>query len=157
MPRSFAGVQVKHAKPSRDRVSRHIRLQRIERAVDRYLQDCYRKRSAARVKELALFLQVSRPYLSRAVTEVSAVALRAFMRRKQAAHAEELLRFTRLPVHEIAARSAFGDVKTFYRAFLEYYGARPGAYRRGLPNTHGLKSARTVSSSSSIRKDGKTE
>jgi AraC-like DNA-binding protein len=150
------GVQVKHAAPSKSRSKRHVRLQRIERAVDRYLADCYRKRSAARVKELALFLQVSRPYLSRAVKDVSEVALRAFMRRKQAVHAEALLRFTRLPVHEIAARSAFGDVKTFYRAFMEYYGTRPGVYRKGLPNTHGSKVGRTVSSTSYLRKDGKT-
>lgn len=147
---------MKQAKPSRGRSNPYIRLQRIERAVDRYLQDCYRKRSAAKVKELALSLRVSRPYLSRAVTGVSSVALRAFMRRKQALRAEELLRFTKLPVREIAARCAFGDVKTFYRAFVKYYGVRPGDYRKRLPNAHGSKGAKAVSSRSSIRKDGKT-
>lgn len=147
---------MKHATPSKGRSTRHVRLQRIERAVDRYLADCYRKRSAARVKELAIYLRVSRPYLSRAVRDVSELALRAFMRRKQAIYAEALLRFTHLPVHEIASRSAFGDVKTFYRAFMEHYGTRPGAYRKGLPNTHGSKSGRTVSSTSRLRKDGKT-
>src|SRR5437868_3848407 len=109
-------------------LSRHVRLQRIERAVDRYLADCYRRRTAATVKELAQFLRLSRPYLSRAVVGVSSVALRELMRRKQAARAEELLRLTRLSVHEITRRCAFGDVKTLYRAFRKTYGTLPGAY-----------------------------
>lgn len=138
-------------------IRRRMRLQRIERAVDRYLIDCYLNQTPAKVKELALFLGVSRPYLSRAVGGVSSVALRAMMRRKQCSHAEELLRLTDLSVREITLRSAFGDVKTFYRAFRQWYGMSPGTYRMGLPNAHGRKRGTSISSSSSIRKNGKPE
>jgi iron complex transport system substrate-binding protein len=137
--------------------TRHIRLQRIERAVDRYLRHCYQERSSAKVKELAGFLQLSRPYLSRAVAGVSKVALRELMRRKQAAYAEELLRHTDLPLREVALRSAFGDVKTLYRAFVKWYGVRPGEFRKRLPNAHRRDTDRAVSSQSSIRKDGNAE
>ncbi len=136
---------------------RHIRLQRIERAIDRYLRYCYQHRTPARVKELAIFLQLSRPYLSRAVAGVSNVVLRELMRRKQAAYAEELLRHTDLPLREIALRSAFGDVKTLYRAFVKWYGVRPGEFRKRLPNAHRRDTDRAVSSPSSIRKDGNAE
>lgn len=146
-----------HTKASFSAKSR-IRLQRVERAIERYLADRYRDRTPAKVKELALFMQVSRPYLSRAVSGVSPVALRQMMRRKQAQYAEELLRLTDLPLHEVALRSAFGDVKTLYRAFQQWYGMRPGAYRKRLPNAHGPHRPPAVSSpSSSRRKDGKTE
>lgn len=137
--------------------SRYIRLQRIERAVDRYLRHCYQERSSAKVKELATFLQLSRPYLSRAVASVSKVALRELMRRKQAAYAEELLRHTDLALREIALRCAFGDVKTLYRAFVKWYGVRPGKFRKRLPNAHRRDRDGAVSSHSSIRKDGSAE
>ena len=121
----------------RRNTGRRLRLQRIERAIDLYLEACYRQRTAAKVKELAALLRQSRPYVSRVVGEVSDVTLTDMMRKKQAAHAETLLRHTQLPVGEVASRSAFGDVKTLYRAFAKWYGMRPGAYRKGLPNAHG--------------------
>lgn len=132
---------------------RHVRRTLIRRAIERYLQYCYRNRTTAKVKELAGFLLVSRPYLSRAVSQVSGTSLREMLRDEQTAHAEVLLRLTRLNVREIAVRSGFGDVKTFYRAFLERHGETPGAYRSRLPNAH----RRAVSgpiSSLPVRKDG---
>jgi AraC-like DNA-binding protein len=155
---SFRLARIEHVKrriQTARQDGKHVRLQRIDRLISLYLRHCYRERTPAKVKELALFVQRSRPYLSRAVTDVSDVTLRNLMRQKQAAHAEAMLHVPGLTVHEIARRCAFGDVKTFYRAFVKWYGLLPGIYRSRLPNAHRPKKPEAVSSKPSLRKDGK--
>lgn len=47
--------------------SSHPDRRRYELIIEKYLKDCYRQRTAARVSELADLLQTSRPYLSRVI------------------------------------------------------------------------------------------
>ena len=108
--------------------------QRIERAIELYLRDCYRLRTAARVSELAQNLGISRPYLSRMVPAILGISLREALRRRQLDHAASLLAKTRLPIHEIALRAAFGHQGTFFRVFRKAFGESPDTYRSRVTN-----------------------
>jgi AraC family transcriptional regulator of adaptative response / DNA-3-methyladenine glycosylase II len=103
---------------------------RIERAIELYLQQCYRTPTVARVSELAASLGANRTYLSRVVPRVLGETLGTALRRRQLAYAEQLLLQTKLPVVEIARAAAFGTVRTFFRAFSSAFGMTPAAYRR---------------------------
>lgn len=54
----------------------------------------------------------------------------ACLTRLRLALARHLLRQTRAPVAEVAARSGFGDVGHFIRVFRRHHGTSPGRYRR---------------------------
>ncbi|HVR40447.1 MAG TPA: helix-turn-helix domain-containing protein [Thermoanaerobaculia bacterium] len=107
----------------------HAHRQRLERAAEIYLRDCYRKRTAARASEFASFMGLTQPYLSRIVPEIMGMPVRDFLRARQLAYAAELLRSTPLPVHQIALASAFGTKSTFHRCFVLAFGKTPSAYR----------------------------
>lgn len=103
--------------------------QRLDRAASHYLQQCYRSRTPVRARDFATFLGITLPYLSGMATQIAGVTLRQFLRAKQLAYAERLLRSTPLTVEEIALRSGFGSEATFYRCFREAYGMSPGSFR----------------------------
>lgn len=107
----------------------HLDRQRLERAAAHYLRHCYRHRTAARVSEFAAHLGVSTEDLSRTASAIVGMPLREFLRRKQIAYAEQLLRTTPLTVEEIALRCGFGTPATFYRHFTAVHGVAPGAFR----------------------------
>jgi AraC-like DNA-binding protein len=109
--------------------ARAIERQRIERAIELYLHDCFKKATVARVSELAAFMGVNRPYLSRAAHRALGEPLGSALRRRQLAHAERLVRETTLPIDDIAAAAAFGTTRTFFRAFARAFGMTPGEYR----------------------------
>jgi AraC-like DNA-binding protein len=107
----------------------HAHRQRLERAAEHYLQDCYRKQTAARASEFAEYLGVTHPYLSRIAPEIAGKTLRDLLRTKQLAYAVRLLRTTPLVIREIAVRCGFGTVSTFYRCFEAAHGVPPGVFR----------------------------
>jgi AraC-like DNA-binding protein len=109
--------------------SRLVDRQRLERVADHYLDHCYKRKTAARVSELATYLGVSTPYLSRIAPQIAGMTLRDFLRVKQLERAEQLLRTTPLPVHDIALRCGFGTTATFYRWFRSAYETTPAAFR----------------------------
>lgn len=104
--------------------------ERLERAAELYLETCYHARSAARVDELADFLRRARPHISRIVPDLFGMPVRDFLREKQLAHAQLLLRTTPATVEQIALSSAFGTSWTFYRCFKAAFGMTPAEYRR---------------------------
>lgn len=108
--------------------------QRVERAIELYLRDCYRLRTAARASELAQHLGTNRAYLSRTVPAILGTSLREALRRRQLDHAAGLLAQTRLPIHEIALRAAFGHPSTFFRVFRKAFGESPDTYRSKVTN-----------------------
>ena len=112
------------------RVLTFTHLQRLERSSDHYLQDCYRKKTAARASEFAASLDVTPQYLSAMVRQLTGQTLRDFLRAKQLRYAEQLLQVTPLPVDEIALLSGFGTPSTFYRCFQAKHGVSPGAFRK---------------------------
>jgi|ERR1043165_5661692 AraC-like DNA-binding protein len=108
----------------------HLDRQRLERATAHYLRDCYNRGTAARVSELAAHVGISAADLSRFASAVLGMSLRDFLRARQVARAEELLRTTPLAIEDIAVRCGFGTSSTFYRWFIAAHGMAPGAYRR---------------------------
>jgi AraC-like DNA-binding protein len=132
----------------------HRDRQRLERAGDHYLRACYRQRTAARASELAAFLGVTPPYLSRIVSAILGVTARDFLRRRQLAYAAERLRTTRLSIHELALASAFGTASTFHRCFVSVYGITPGAYRRQVTKCESAESRPSPSRRSSAGSGG---
>lgn len=107
----------------------HAHRQRLDRAVSHYLDECYAKRSAARVSEFAAFLARSPEYLTRTALSIVGMPLRVYLRKKQLEEAERLITHTPLPMHEIALHAGFGTPSTFYRCFKKAYGMPPGAFR----------------------------
>ncbi len=119
------------AKLRNPRIFTHDHRRRLERAVAHYLRECYRKKTAARVSELAAYMGLNPEYLTRIATPILGMHLRDYMRRKQLEEAHRLL--TTMPrdldLDEIARSAAFGTVATFYRWFTRAYGMPPGAFR----------------------------
>jgi AraC-like DNA-binding protein len=113
----------------RKRTFTHAHRQRLDRAVAHYLDDCYAKKTAARVSEFAAFLERNPEYLSRTAASIVGVPLRLYLRKKQLEEAERLITRTPLPMHEIALHAGFGTTATFYRCFKQAHGVPPGAFR----------------------------
>ena len=107
----------------------HTHRQRLDRAVSHYLDECYARRTAARVSELAAFLQRNAEYLTRTAASIVGMPLREYLRRKQLEEAERLITRTPLPMREIALHAGFGTTSTFYRCFKAAHGMPPGRFR----------------------------
>ena len=105
----------------------------IERAINHYLEDCYRRRTCARVGEFAERLGLTRPHVSDVVLATFGKPLSAVFHEKQLQHAEDLLvRQPELRISEIAIRSGFGTERTFLRVFRAYRNTTPTAFRKDL-------------------------
>lgn len=107
----------------------HAHRQRLDRAVSHYLDECYARKTAARVSEFAAFLERNPEYLSRTVVAIVGVTLREYLRRRQLDEAERLLTTTPLPISEIALHAGFGTTSTLYRCFKRAHGVTPGVFR----------------------------
>lgn len=118
------------SRPNGERRTLQADRQRLERAAELYLQHCYRSRTAARADEFAArYLGYDRSHLSRLASAALGMPLGEYLRRRQLARAEVLLRTTPLTIDAIAAASGFGTPWSFYRQFQRAYGMTPGAYR----------------------------
>jgi AraC-like DNA-binding protein len=112
------------------RRSREADRRRLEDAAEFYLNACYGTRTAARAEEFAAYLALARPYVSRRVTELIGVPVRDFLRARQLAYAQQLLRtMPLLSIEQIALASAFGTSWTFHRCFKAAFGMTPAQYR----------------------------
>jgi AraC-like DNA-binding protein len=113
------------------RVFTHAHRQRLDRAADHYLRDCYRQKTAARASEFASQLGLTPEYISAIAPQILGKSLRDFLRDKQLAYAARLLGTlpATVTVEEIAVLAAFGTVRTFHRCFRDAYGTAPGAFR----------------------------
>ncbi|HEY6137556.1 MAG TPA: AraC family transcriptional regulator [Thermoanaerobaculia bacterium] len=85
--------------------------------------------TAARVSECADSLELTLPYLSRIAPDILGMSLLRYMRQNQVAQAVDLLLGGPLPAEEIALRTAFGSVPTFYKWFRAVHGMTPGEFR----------------------------
>ena len=126
-----AGSGAPSPPPPRRVRSRDADRQRFERAADLYLHACYGTRTAARADEFAAYLRIARPHLSRIAPQLIGMHIRDFLRSRQLAYAQRLLRTTPLSVDDVAIASAFGTPWTFYRCFRAAFGITPAKYRQG--------------------------
>jgi len=106
-----------------------VERQRLERALESYLNGCFERRSAARVSEFADSLGVSRSYLARVFPAVLGQTVHEALRTRQLAEAERLLRTTGRSTRDIALAAGFGTQMTFYRVFSAARGMKPEEYR----------------------------
>lgn len=105
---------------------------RVEKAGELYLQKCYSTGEVASAGGFARYLRVARPYLSRRVAELFGVSLRDFLRERQLARAQHLLRAAgaTTSIEQVAIASAFGSTWTFQRCFKAAFGITPAAFRK---------------------------
>lgn len=94
-----------------------------------YLHACSGTGTPVRCDEYTAWLRMSRPYLSSLAQKVLGMPLHKFLRSKQLAHAQDLLRTTPLSIQMIAIRTGFGTDTTFVRHFRAAFGITPGQYR----------------------------
>jgi AraC-like DNA-binding protein len=92
--------------------------------------DCFARRSAPRVSELAENLELTRVAISAHFHRQYGEYLSDYMKRVQVEYAQELLRGTDLTTARVARAAAFGTRRTFHRAFLQRTGMTPDAFRR---------------------------
>jgi len=102
----------------------------LRRAVDHYLRRCFSMEETPRVSELASLLGMTRERLSRDFSAAYGVALSAYLKRRQLAHAERLLETSALSTTRIGYLAGFGTRRTFYRSFRRERGISPDQYRR---------------------------
>jgi AraC family transcriptional regulator len=82
------------------------------------------------LSELAALLGISVRHLSRAVKQARGVSVYRWIADRRLEEARRLLSETRLPIHEIARRSAFRSTSAFTAAFHGACGVAPGEFRR---------------------------
>lgn len=102
----------------------------LRQQVDGYLVDCFARRSAPRVSELADRFALTRVAISAQFHRQYGEYLSDYMKRVQVEYAQELLRGTDLTTARVARAAAFGTRRTFHRAFLQRTGMTPDAFRR---------------------------
>lgn len=108
----------------------HAHRQGLDRVIEHYLQDCFRRATRATVAELAAILGRHPDYVTRRAASILGASLLPYLRGKQLEEAERLLTVTTLTIREIALRAGFGTVSTFYRHFREAHGVSPKTFRK---------------------------
>jgi AraC-like DNA-binding protein len=104
--------------------------QRLERIIDRHLDDCYSTRSVVRASQISDKLNASRTHVTATVGRLFGKPLKAVLLEKQLAYVARLLGVTNLPISEIGKATGFGSRSTFHRVFKRAFGMRPQEYRR---------------------------
>jgi AraC-like DNA-binding protein len=127
---SSPSTMTTRARHPRRRTFTHAHRQRLDRAAEHYLRDCYRRATRATVTEFAAILGCHPDYLTRTAASILGASLLDYLRAKQLEEAERLITVTTLGMKEIALRAGFGTVSTFYRHFREAHGMSPGAFRK---------------------------
>ncbi|WP_028547421.1 AraC family transcriptional regulator [Paenibacillus sp. UNC451MF] len=86
-----------------------------------------------KIEELARFAGVNRTYYSAQFTKKTGVSPMQYLQKLRMDKGAQLLRVTSLAVTEIALTLGYPDLYSFTRAFKNYYGISPSAYRHS-PN-----------------------
>lgn len=129
--RSSGSTMADRKRERKPRIFTHAHRQALDRIIEHYLRDCYRKATRATVGELAAILGRHPDYLTRTAGAILAgPSLLRYLRRRQLEEAERLITVTGLRLKEIALRAGFGTVSTFHRHFREAHGMSPGAFRK---------------------------
>lgn len=101
----------------------------LRTAADAYLQSCFARETPPHVSELAQSLQMSLGALSKTFKSQCGERPSEYLKRAQIRRAKLLLVETRLPLNQVAYRSAFGTRVSFFRAFKRSCGITPQQYR----------------------------
>lgn len=105
------------------------RRSRLELLIERYVADCFARRTAPQGTELAALIEANRGHLSETVKRVFGRSLSAILHAAQVRYAAQLLKTTDLSVEEIGTAAGFGHRATFFRRFKSLLGVTPTEYR----------------------------
>lgn len=103
------------------------RARRDLQPVRRYLEEHYQQRIS--LDELAEQFYINKYYLTRIFKEYYGVSVNSYLQQLRITQAKQLLRFTNLPVEQIAAQCGIPDPNYFSRAFRKVEGVSPGQFR----------------------------
>jgi len=115
--------QTRTSTPARDNL-----LTRRSTLIRRYLESHHA--GPVRLGELALQLGVSEDRATHLIRECCGQTFREMLVEARLKTAKELLRFSSLPVLEVAMCSGFNEISHFNRLFRRSMGLTPGAYRK---------------------------
>ena len=101
----------------------------MTRALEEYLERCYRAHSVPRASEFAASLESSARTVRRRVQILYGVPLGRLLRQKRLEKAACLLRTTDLTIEEIMSQTAPGDRRSFFRSFRRTFHTSPREYR----------------------------
>jgi len=98
--------------------------------VARYAGECFAKRRAPHIAELAYSVGVSPLKVSRLFEAATRRKLGAFLRTQQVLRARRLLRWSGAHLDTVARASGFETERSFYRAFRRVTGMTPARFRQ---------------------------
>lgn len=101
----------------------------MTRALEEYLERCYRAHSVPRASEFAASLEQSPRTVRRHVKDRYGVPLGQLLRQKRLEKTACLLRTTDLTIEEIISQTAPGDRRSFFRSFRGTFQRSPREYR----------------------------
>ena len=102
----------------------------ISQRTIQYLEQHYTERIS--IDALAAELYLSASHLIREFRKETGTTPHAYLENYRLSHAEQLLRFTRIPIAEIARRTGFCSASHFISRFRNHLGIAPAAYRRKI-------------------------
>ncbi len=98
-----------------------------------YAEECFDRRTALRVSELAQILGLSRQHLGREFRRILGTSPRERLLEAQLTEAARLLAASSKTTGEVALAAGFGTQRTLYRAFVRSRGMTPDEYRNQVP------------------------
>lgn len=84
------------------------------------------------LSELLEEVNYNRSYISRRFTQIVGVSPIEYFLNAKIAYAVKLLRFTQMPITEIAIASGFNTITYFNRIFKKMFGVSPSTYRQNI-------------------------
>lgn len=84
--------------------------------------------------EIAAHVKLSRPYLSQMFSKETGISLQSHIQLRKVAEAESLLKYTKMPISEIASSLSFCSQSYFTEVFRKAKGMTPVQYRKKNSN-----------------------
>lgn len=82
------------------------------------------------MREVAAMFYLNETYFCRAFKKTAGLSYKSYLRQKKLSACVSLLRYTRLPVAQIAGRCGYDTVSHFNREFKNEFGLAPAAFRK---------------------------
>ena len=101
--------------------------ERTKKKVAKYIRTSY---STATLTELAEYLGLSAPYLSRWICANFGVSFKELLMRERFSVACDLLRSTDTPIGEVLVHVGYENSSYFHKEFKKRFGTTPGKYRK---------------------------
>lgn len=93
-----------------------------------YLDENYSKDIS--LDSLANMFFISKFHMSREFKQINGVTIMNYLNRKRISESKQLLRFTRLPIGQIAILAGIPDVNYFTKVFVKYESMTPSNFRK---------------------------